>query len=590
MYILGVSCWYHDAASALLRNGEVVAASEEERFTRIKHDYEFPINSINFCLEKAGIQPQDIDYIVFYDKPFIKFERILTSIINHIPRSLAVFREAVPIWLKEKLHFHNKIKKLLRIKPDKVLFCNHHLSHAASAFYLSPFEESTIITIDGVGEWATATIGFGKENKINILYEMHFPHSIGLLYSTFTAFLGFRVNNGEYKVMGMAPYGKPKYVDKIKKIVTINNDGSIELNLDYFSFPYSTKKAFTDKFIQIFGEPRKLESFFFTKDSDFPAYYGDKPRDFEKSAIENQYYADIAASIQKVLEEIIVKLANYAYSITGCKNICYAGGVALNSKANYYLQKDTPFEEIFIQPAATDAGGALGAALWCWHEVLGNKNKKIMESAYLGKSFSQNEIKKAILKSGLKYRELNEDRLINITVENLINNKVVGWYQGRTELGPRALGNRSILANSTNKEMKNIVNIKVKLREPFRPFAPSVLSEDIFSYFEVNKEIYPQRFMLVTYPVKKEYKDKIEAVIHVDGTSRIQSVYSDHNPLYYNLIKKFKENTGIGCILNTSFNLKGEPIVNSPWDAINTFMKSGIDILILGNFLVEKNG
>jgi len=588
MYILGISCWYHDGAAALLKDGNVLAAAEEERFTRIKHDYNFPVNAIDFCLNLAGITADDVDYVVFYDKPFLKFERILSSILLNVPKSCGVFREAVPLWLKEKLNFRRKVKKFFGINEDKVLFCYHHISHAASSFYLSPYEEAAILTVDGVGEWATATVGMGKGNRIKIYEELHFPHSVGLLYSAFTAFLGFKVNEGEYKVMGMAPYGKPKYIDKVLKVVKINENGSIELNMDYFSFPYSTKNTFNKKFIELFGEPRVPESFFFTKNSDFPVYYGEKPDDFETQAEKNQYYADIAASIQKVLEEILIKMAKYAYKKTGLKKLCYAGGVALNSKANYYILKDTPFDEIYIHPAATDAGGAIGAALWCWCEVLGKERKQVLEHSYLGKEFSETEAIKSLKEKNLKYEELNDEKLFDTLVESLTEGKIIGWYQGRTEWGPRALGNRSIIADPRNPKMKEIVNLKIKFREPFRPFAPSVLREEIKNYFEIEKDNYPQRFMLMTYPVKENKKRLIPAVTHVDGTSRLQSVFKEYNPRYHNLISKFKEKTGVGVVLNTSFNLRGEPIVNSPENAINTFLNSGIDLLVLKNFLIKK--
>ncbi|MFH1352744.1 MAG: carbamoyltransferase [bacterium] len=588
MNILGVSCWYHDSAAALIKDGKIIACSEEERFSRTKHDHGFPDKAINFCLEQAGISSGELDFVVFYDKPLLKFERILSSIIQNVPKSLGVFREAVPLWLNKKLKFRKKIKKTLGIKDDKVLFCSHHTAHAASSFFLSPFKESAILTVDGVGEWATATLGVGKDNAIAITEEMNFPHSMGLLYSAFTAFLGFKVNNGEYKVMGMAPYGEPKHVDKVLKVVNVRSDGSIELNLDYFSFHYSITKTYNDKFTALFGEPRNPAALFFTKRTEFPAYYGEKPRDFEEQAEKNQYYADIAASIQDVLEDALVKTGRYLQTKTGMKNLCYSGGVALNSKANHRLIKECGFENVYIQPAATDAGGALGAALWCWCEVLGNKRAEVMASSYFGKSFSDEEILSAIKEKHLSYEKLSEEKIYEEVSDALVNGKVVGWYQGRTEWGPRALGNRSILADPRDPDMKNKVNTIIKFREPYRPFAPSVLSEDVNNYIKQEKEIYPDRFMLVTYPVRKEKQNVIPAVTHVNGSSRIQSVYKEHNPRYWNLINKFKEKTGIGVVLNTSFNLKGEPIVNSPANAINTYLNSGIDILVMENFLVRK--
>ncbi|MBN2406567.1 MAG: carbamoyltransferase [Elusimicrobia bacterium] len=588
MYILGVSCWYHDAAAALIKDGKIVAASEEERFSRKKHDFDFPINSINFCLEKAGINPPDIDYVVFYDKPLVKFDRILISILRNVPRSAGVFREAVPLWLKDKLKFRKKVKKTLKLKEDRVLFCTHHMAHAASSYHLCPFEESAILTVDGVGEWATATLGYGKGSSIKIIKEMHFPHSLGLLYSAFTAYLGFKVNNGEYKVMGMSPYGKPLYKDKVNKVVKVNDDGSIELDLSYFSFEYSTEHTYNKKFIELFGPQREKESLFFTKDSGFPAYYGEKPADFDALAEKNQYYADIAASVQEILEEILIKMARHLKSMTKSDNLCYSGGVALNSKANYRLVKEGVFGSIYMQPAATDAGGAVGAALWCWCDVLGNSRAQVMEHAYWGKEFTEKEMTDALEEKGLKYSKLSDEEIYDRVTDLIIEGKVIGWYQGRTEWGPRALGNRSIIADPRRADMKDKVNKIIKFREPFRPFAPSVLKEDAGMYVERGREIYPDRFMLVTYPVKEDRKKDIPAVTHVNGTSRIQSVYEEYNPRYYRLIKRFKEKTGVGLVLNTSFNLRGEPIVNSPRDAIKTFQNSGMDVLVLGNLLTEK--
>jgi carbamoyltransferase len=589
MYILGISCWYHDGAACLLKDGKIIASSEEERFSRKKHDYDFPVLAIDFCLETAKITPDKIDFVVFYDKPILKFDRIITSIIQNIPKSLKLFYTAVPLWLKEKLYFKRKVKKALGIGQDKILFCSHHMAHAASTFFVSPFEESAILTVDGVGEWATASLGVGKDNHITITDEMKFPNSVGLLYSAFTAFLGFEVNDGEYKVMGMAPYGKPLYKDKIYKVVNINDDGSIELIFDYFSFPYSTDSTYTEKFLDIFGEPRDSKSEFFTKNTGYFSYYGDKPKDFDEQERKNQYYADVAASIQEVTEEILVKMAKYLHIKTGLNDLCYAGGVALNSKANYRVLKEGGFKNIFIQPAATDAGGAIGSALWVWCQVLKNKRVEVLEHAHYGKEFSNEDILSAIKEKKLRYEKLEDDALFDKTAEYLSKGSVIGWYQGRTEWGPRALGNRSILADPRDPKMKDIVNTKVKFREPFRPFAPSVLESDVNEYFETGGESYVQRFMLMTYPVKKEKRTIIPAVTHEDGSSRIQAVIKDQNPRYYNLIEKFKKKTGVGVVLNTSFNLKGEPIVNSPKDAIKTYLNSGLDLLVLGNYIVYKS-
>ncbi|MFC2091201.1 carbamoyltransferase [Elusimicrobiota bacterium] len=588
MYILGVSCWYHDAAAALLKDGRIVACSEEERFSRVKHDCDFPINAINFCLKKAAISADSIDYVVFYDKPLIKFERILTSIIRYSPRSMKVFREAVPLWLREKLHFRKVVRKKLRIKDDRILFCSHHMSHAASAFFLSPFDEAAVLTVDGVGEWATASIGTGKGNTINITSELRFPHSLGLLYSAFTAFLGFKVNNGEYKVMGMAPYGVPKYKDKVLEVVKVSEDGSIELDLDYFCFAYSTENTYTSRFTDLFGEPRDPDSLFFTQNTEFPAYYGEKPDDFDMKAKKNQYYADIAASIQDVLEEILVNMAKNLHDKTQIRQLCYSGGVALNSKANYRLVSDCGFSDVFIQPAATDAGGALGAALWCWCEVLGNNRQEVMSSNYMGKGSSNEEISAAIESANLQYDKLSDEGLFDEISDSLIRGEVVGWYQGSTEWGPRALGNRSILADPRSADMKNRVNTVIKFREPYRPFAPSILSEDVDVYIERPADMYLDRFMLVTYPVRRDKRSIIPAVTHVNGTARIQSVHKEANPRYWELISRFKSKTGVGVVLNTSFNLKGEPIVNTPADAISTFKRSGLDILVLENYIIKK--
>ncbi|MFC2061496.1 carbamoyltransferase [Elusimicrobiota bacterium] len=588
MYILGISCWYHDSAAALIKDGKIVACSEEERFTRKKHDFDFPINSINFCLTTAGIESADLDYVVFYDKPLLKFDRILVSILRNVPNSLGVFREAVPLWLKEKLKFRKKVKKTLGIKEDKVLFCTHHHAHAASSFFLSPFEESAILTLDGVGEWATATLGRGKANRIDMLSELQFPHSLGLFYSAFTAFLGFKINNGEYKVMGMAPYGKPKYTDKVYKVIKVSEDGSIELNLDYFSFQYSVKHTYGKKFIELFGEPRKPDSYFFTKTSEFPSYLTEKPVDYEEQAEKNQYYADVAASAQQVLEETLEKMLKNLKAITGLENLCYSGGVALNSKANYLLVNGGVFKDVYIQPAATDAGGAVGAALWCWCEVLGNKREEVMEHTYWGKGFSSEDISNALVRRDLKYEKLDDKALYDRVSDHIISGKVIGWYQGRTEWGPRALGNRSILADPRDQKMKDRVNTIIKFREPFRPFAPAILEDEVDNYVERGREKYLDRFMLVTYPVKEDKKKVIPAVTHFNGTSRIQSVHRDMNERYWGVINKFREKTGVGVLLNTSFNLKGEPIVNSPEDALNTYLSSGIDVLVMENFITTK--
>ncbi|MEW6679952.1 MAG: carbamoyltransferase N-terminal domain-containing protein, partial [bacterium] len=592
MYILGISCFYHDASAALLKDGLLVACCEEERFTRKKHDYDFPINSILFCLDMAGIKASDLDYIVFYEKPFIKFERIFMNSFQVFPKGWKVFREAMLTWLLDKLWIKNIIRGKLGVDENKILFIEHHLSHAASCFFCSPFDEAAILTIDGVGEWTTATMGIGKDKEIILKKELHFPHSLGLLYSAFTAFLGFEVNEGEYKVMGMAPFGKPNYVDKVEKLIALNNDGSFSLNMDYFSFHYSPDKTFSPKFESLFGKPRDPKSHFFTKESGFPIYFGEKPGNFEELCEENQYYADIAASIQKVTEEAILNMVNCLYKETGLKKLCIAGGVALNSVANGRVLKKTQFEELYIQPQAGDGGGALGAALYAYHSLLGKERSFVMEHAFWGKEYSFGEIKEFLDKNNIPYEYIEDDeRLFERIVGYLQNDKVVGWFQGRFEWGPRALGNRSILADPRKAKMKDIVNIKIKFREPFRPFAPSVLVEETSKYFDLSNPSlhYPARFMLYVVDVLEDKRDIIPAITHVDGTGRLQTVFKETNPKYYRLIEKFKSATDIPLILNTSFNLKGEPIVNTPENAFNTFSKSGMDVLVLEKFIVRKN-
>lgn len=566
--ILGISCYYHDAAAALIRDGEVVAAADEERFSRKKHDSGFPTHAIDFCLEKGGIKSDQLDFVVFYEKPFLKFERIILSILNNFPRTSGVFREGMLNWMKDKLWIKNHLMNKLKISNDKILFCEHHLSHAASAYFVSPFEESAVVTLDGVGEWTTGTIGYASGNEVKLLKEIKFPHSLGLLYSAFTAFLGFEVNEGEYKVMGMAPYGQPKYVDKVSKMVNLNDDGSYSLNMDYFSFHRSDKNSFSKKFEREFGSPQ----------------------DPKKRDVIDPYYADIGASIQRVTEEIMLKIAKEAHKITGSKNLCMAGGVALNSVANGRILREGPFEELYIQPAAGDSGGALGAALWAYHTLLNNPKRNVMKHAYLGQDYDKRTIKDFLEQKNIKYRYVpNESELVSETVENIKKGKVVGWFQGRFEWGPRALGHRSIIADPRNPEMKDIVNKKIKFREPFRPFAPSIIAEETHNFFEFdNHERHlPARFMLYVVPIKQNKQKIIPAINHF-GTARLQTVYKEESPLYYNLISKFGEETGVNTILNTSFNLKGEPIVNTPENAWNTFSNSGMDVLVLDNFVIEK--
>jgi carbamoyltransferase len=592
MYILGISCFYHDAAAALLKEGKLVAAAEEERFTRIKHDFNFPENAIHFCLDYAGISANDLDYVVFYEKPFHKFDRILMTTLQAFPRSWKVFREAMLLWLSDKLWMRTVISSKVGVDYNKILFSDHHLSHAASAFYPSPFEKAAILTVDGVGEWATMTIGVGKGTDIRLQNEIRFPHSLGLLYSAFTAFLGFQVNEGEYKVMGMAPYGKPKYTDKIyDKLVRVANDGSFWINMDYFSYHYSDEKTFNSRFVDLFGKPRPPESFFFTSNTRFPSYFGEKPSNYSELCRENEHYADIAASIQKVTEEIMLKLVNHLHKETGLDKLCIAGGVGLNSVANGRILRETPFKEVFIQPSAGDGGGALGAALQVYNGVMGKPRAFVMEHACWGKEYTEGEIKEFLDSNNISYQYISDDeKLLDILVEDLMKQKVIGWFQGRFEWGPRALGNRSILADPRREEMKDLVNAKIKFREPFRPFAPVIMEEVAADFFEGGENVvkqFPARYMLLVLPIRESMAESINAVNHM-GTGRLQTIRKEWNPRYYQIVSKFGEATGVPVLLNTSFNLRGEPIVTSPANAFNTFSKSGIDILVLQNFMIRK--
>ena len=591
MKILGISCYFHDASAALIEDGVLLAAAEEERFTRIKHDYSFPTMAIDFCLKQAGVTSKEIDHVVFFEKPFSKFDRLLKTSLQGFPKTYWMFNQSMRTWLFDKLWIKSLITTELDIDKEKILFCEHHISHAASAYFCSPFEESAILTFDGVGEWATTTIGYGKGTHLEIENEMHFPHSIGLLYSAFTAFLGFEVNEGEYKVMGMAPYGSPKYVDEVRKIIKTNKDGSFWLDTSYLSFHYSTKNSFSKKFTRLFGEPRDPDVPFFTQTSGYPEYFGKRPENYEELIKYNEYYADVAASIQLVTEETILSLAKEAHSRTGSKNLCLAGGVALNSVANGRILRETPIENLYIQPAAGDGGCSLGAALYAWHCALGNDNGRfVMEHAYWGESHDNESIQSALEEAGLEYQYVSDDEtVIDMTVKRLIEGKVVGRMNGRFEWGPRALGNRSILADPRSSNMKDVVNTKIKFREPFRPFAPSVLIESADEYFDLSeyKSNLATQFMLLVAKVHESKVDQIPAVTHL-GTARVQTVDRNQNPSYYRLIERFGEATGVPVLLNTSFNVRGEPIVSSPTDAIRTFNNSGIDTIVLGNYIIDK--
>lgn len=569
MNILGISCFYHDAASVLIKDGRIVAAAEEERFSRKKHDSHFPKKAINFCLNKANITESDLDYVVFYEKPFRKFHRILISTLSTFPHSLASFREAINIWLTHKLWIKQEIASYLSIDPVKILFCEHHLSHAASCYYPSPFKESAILTVDGVGEWTTASYGIGRKNIITILGEMHYPQSLGLLYSTFTAFLGYEVNEGEWKVMGLAPYGKPIYTGKIWKLIEKHIDGSFSLDFSYFSYHYSDKYSFSNKFIEIFGDPISPD----------------------KSHLINKRAANLASSIQAVTEELILHIAKHVRKITKMRSLCFSGGVALNSVANYKLLKSGLFGNIYLQPACGDSGGAMGAALYLYHHILNNKKKFILDNPLLGQEFDNLTIEQFLKEKNVRYHKLSDSRLIEYCANKIIKGKVVGWFQGRFEWGPRALGARSILADPRNPRMKDIINAKVKFREAFRPFAPSVLADYAQEVFEMPKDYikhYPLRYMLYVVPVKPAWQDKVPAITHTDFTSRPHLIF-DKNDLYYKLINSFFQKTDVPLLLNTSFNLRGEPIVASPADAYSTFIRSGIDVLVMENYVIEKS-
>jgi carbamoyltransferase len=594
MNILGISCFYHDAAAALLRDGDLIAAGEEERFSRKKHDYNFPELAIDFCLEKASLKPGDLDYVVFHEKPLVKFERILMTVLGAYPKTSRVFREAMVAWFNEKLWIKGRILKKLGLPPDRILFSEHHVSHAASALFCSQFEEAAIMTVDGVGEWTTTTLGRGRadwkdggENRIELFEEIHFPNSLGLLYSAFTAFLGFEVNEGEYKVMGMAPYGEPRYLEKVYKLIDVNNDGSFRLNMDYFAFHKSTEHSFNSRFVDLFGTPRRPDADFYTLTThprrDHPHWSND-------IAETNQKYADIAASIQRALEEILLKMANHLHQRTGLKKLCVAGGVMLNSVANGRILSETAFDDMFIQPAAGDAGAALGAALWVHHVLLKQPRKFVLNHCYWGEGFSETAIADFLRTNQIPHEQFdNEERMLDQVVNRMVEGKVFGWFKGRFEWGPRALGNRSILADPRRAEMKGIVNEKIKFREPFRPFAPVILDERTREYFDLpeSKNHHAARFMQFVAPIRPEKQSLIPAVNH-QGTGRLQTIQREVNPSYYRLVEKFGEATGVPVLLNTSYNLRGEPMVTTPANAYRTFTNSGLDLLVMENFLIGK--
>lgn len=594
MYILGLSAFYHDSAAALIKDGELVAAAMEERFSRVKHDSGFPQLAAQFCLDQAGITASELEYAVFYEKPLLKFERILQTTVNTFPRSAGLWREAMMAWLTDKLWVRSHIARGIGIPFDKVLFCDHHMSHAASAFLASPFKESAILTVDGVGEWTTTTLGIGKSSlgdadvsapSIELFEEQRFPHSLGLLYSTFTAWLGFRVNNGEYKVMGMSPYGEPKYKDLVHKVISLDrSSGAYRLNMEYFDFHRSAVRSYSRKFLEIFGERRDADVEFFTRRTH-------PQRSAEQAAMDsNQYYADIAASVQQVTEDALIGMATCLHKKTNMSKLVMAGGVALNTKANWRILNETPFDELWIQPAAGDDGGALGAALWAWHILLGKPRQWTQPHSYYGQGYSDGECRAFLDDAGLNYQSFSDEaKLTDAIVDALTRQQVIGFHQGRFEWGPRALGNRSILADPRGVDMKEIVNTKIKFREPFRPFAPVILrkrSPEYFDYPDIAEHDAP-RYMLMVAPIKAEKQAEIHAVNH-EGTGRLQSIDRETNPRYYDIVRQFGEATGVPIVLNTSFNLRGEPIVNTPGEAFNTFRNSDIDILVLGSHIVRK--
>ena len=592
--ILGISAFYHDSAATIIINGKIIAAAQEERFTRKKHDASYPFNAIEFVLQFANLNLSDVDQIVFFEKPFLKFERLLETYVAFAPSGFKSFCMAMPLWLKDKLFQKKLIFDKLKTHDtnfkdeSKIYFSDHHLSHAASAFFPSPFEESIILTADGVGEWATTTVAVGKENSLEIKKEIHFPHSLGLLYSAFTYYAGFKVNSGEYKLMGLAPYGKPIYEDKIlNNLIDIKNDGSFHLDQKYFN--YSTGLTMTNK--------------------RFHNLFGQKPRDSKKEQL-SQFHMDIAASIQKVTEDIMIKLAKSLKKEFNLSNLCLAGGVALNCVANGKILKEKIFDRIWVQPAAGDAGGSLGAALALWH-IEQNNPRNInpnddMKGSYLGPEYTQKEIEKELIKNGARFVVLEENELINKTATDLSLGEAIGWFQGRMEFGPRALGARSILGDPRSSEMQKNLNLKVKYRESFRPFAPSILREDLTEWFEINVDspymlmvanICNSKTIEMTNEQKKLFgieklnikRSEIPAVTHVDYSARIQTVHKETNARYFKLIKKFKEKTNCPVIVNTSFNVRGEPIVNTPTDAFNCFMGTELDKLVIGNCYLSKN-
>lgn len=570
-YVLGLSAHYHDSAAALVADGELVAAASEERFSRIKHDPALPVAAANWCLESQNIKAADLDYVVFHEKPLLKFERLMVTQLREFPRSYKAFQQMALSWLPDKLWIRGSIARQFGIPTSKIIFCDHHLSHAASTYYCSPFKEAAILTVDGVGEWATAALFDATASGIERLSEIRFPHSIGLAYSAFTAYLGFQVNEGEPKVMGLAAYGTPRYKEKVQRVLRSRGDGSFECDLSYLSYHYSATSSYTGRLEELLGPARSASM------------------QFNPGNVEDQRYADIAASIQEVAEDCVVDLANNLHSRTGRANLCFAGGVALNGVINHQLLKRTPFTNLFVHPAAGDDGCAVGAALWAWNEVMGGKRGPPLRSAALGKEWGEPYLAKLLSDLGADHEELDEDRLIERAADDLVRGLAVGWFQGRFEWGPRALGNRSILADATRIGMNDRINNKIKFREEFRPFAPAVTAGIEHNYFNLPQSgslVSP--WMLLVVPVLGDARDKLPATTHVDGTARPQVASAAANPRFHQLLQVFGQASGNPVLLNTSFNLKGEPIVSSPLQALRTFYSSELDVLYMGNYRLNN--
>jgi len=570
MYILGVSCYYHDSAAALLKDGVIVAAAQEERFTRKKHDTSFPVNSIKYCLESQKITINDVAYAAFYEKPILKFERMLSQHLQSFPRSFKTFLSSMPSWFSEKLRVASAFRKKIGYKKD-IFFIEHHLAHAAGAFLISPFETAAIVTIDGVGEWTTTAYGTGDGEDIRLAKEIRFPSSLGLLYSTLTAYLGFSVNNSEYKVMGLSPYGETDksrnpYYQKIKKVIDLKGDGSYRMDMKYFKYHYADRMP-SEKLCELLGGP------------------------IRKSGDElTQRHKDIAAALQLAYEEALFAILRHVHNETKCDNLVLSGGCGLNSVANGKILKNTPFKKFWSQPDPGDGGASIGAASYAYNVILGNKRNFVLRDAYLGPGFTTEEIRRFLDANGIKYTEFkDEDDIVRTTARLIMEDNVVGWFHGRMEWGPRALGARSILSNACNPKMQEILNLKVKHREKFRPFAPVVCEDDALKYFDCDRPIpEPTDFMLMVYPIRKEYHKAIPAVTHVDGSGRLQTIRREQNRMYYDLIKEFGKHSGIPILINTSFNIRGEPIVCTPYDAYKCMMGTGIDCTVMDRFLIKR--